>query len=146
MTAQADDQESHAHQAGHREAAARALPAVTGDLRTRPCHSVCVALSTSVHLYHVEQIVWSSTLREADLVERQIYAKCENAVPPYLRGSPDGPQPGRRVAAPCWMRPWGYAPWLLYSVITDDKGVAIVHSDGSGRERPCPPSEASRSW
>ena len=34
-----------------------------------------VALSTAVHLYHVRQIVWSSTLREADLVARQIYSQ-----------------------------------------------------------------------
>ena len=39
--------------------------------------TLCViALSTAVHLYHVEQIVWNATLREADLVERQIYAQC----------------------------------------------------------------------
>src|SRR5262245_41144583 len=39
--------------------------------------SLCiVALSTAAHLYHAQQIVWNATLREADLVARQIYKQC----------------------------------------------------------------------
>src|SRR5215467_12252988 len=39
--------------------------------------SLCiVALSTAAHVYHAQQIVWNSTLKEADLVARQIYEQC----------------------------------------------------------------------
>ena len=88
-----------------------------------------VGLSTAVHLYHVEQIVWNSTLREADLVERQIYTQCVRTL---SRRTSDDPR--TVLSQDADLRALldatvGYAPWLLYSVITDDKGVAIVHSD-----------------
>src|SRR6266508_5984785 len=87
-----------------------------------------VGLSTAVHLYHVEQIVWSSTLREADLVERHIYTQCVRTL---SRRTSDDPR--TVLSQDADLRALldatvGYAPWLLYSVITDDKGVAIVHS------------------
>lgn len=88
-----------------------------------------VALSTAVHLHHVKQIVWNSTLREADLVARQIYAQCVRTL---SRRTAEDPRtvlscdPDLRALLDASV---GYAPWLLYSVITDERGMAIVHSD-----------------
>ena len=48
-----------------------------------------VALSTAVHLYHVRQIVWSSTLREANLVAGQIYSQSARAL---SRGTSQDPR------------------------------------------------------
>ena len=88
-----------------------------------------VALSTAVHLYHVEQIVWNSTLREADLVERQIYAQCARTLSRRTFEDPRTVLSQDAELRALLDATVGYAPWLLYSVITDDKGVAIVHSD-----------------
>ena len=101
-----------------------------------------VALSTAVHLYHVEQIVWNSTLREADLVARQIYAQCARTL---SRRTSEDPRtvlirdPDLRALLDATV---GYAPWLLYSAVTDEKGVAIVHSDRA-REGDVVPSKPS---
>ena len=88
-----------------------------------------VALSTAVHLYHVEQIVWNSTLREAVLVERQIYAQCARTLSRRTFEDPRTVLSQDAELRALLDATVGYAPWLLYSVITDDKGVAIVHSD-----------------
>lgn len=93
-----------------------------------------VAFSTAVHLYHVEQIVWTSTLREADLVAHQIYAQCVRTL-----SRPASPDPRKALSSDPELRALldatvGYAPWLLYSAITDDRGVAIVHSDRTREE------------
>jgi PAS domain S-box-containing protein len=103
-----------------------------------------VALSTAVHLYHVEQIVWNSTLREADLVARQIYAQCVRTL---SRRTAEDPRtvlsrdPDLRALLDATV---GYAPWLLYSVITDEKGMAIVHSDRKREAEFMPPQPGLR--
>jgi PAS domain S-box-containing protein len=103
-----------------------------------------VALSTAVHLYHVEQIVWNSTLREADLVARQIYAQCVRTL---SRRTSEDPRtalirdPDLRALLDATV---GYAPWLLYSVVTDEKGVAIVHSDRAREGEVVPPKPSLR--
>lgn len=97
-----------------------------------------VALTTAVHFYHVRQILWTTTLREGDLVARQIYSQSARAL---SRRSPLNPQvvlsrdPDVRAALDASV---GYAPWLLYAVIADDKGVAIVHSDRKREGEPVP--------
>jgi len=88
-----------------------------------------VALSTAVHLYHVQQVIWSSVLRESDLVARQIYEQCVRSL---SRPTPDDPRtvlgrdPDLRALLEASV---AYAPWLIYSAVTDDRGVAIAHSD-----------------
>ncbi|HEX9409294.1 MAG TPA: ATP-binding protein [Methylomirabilota bacterium] len=101
-----------------------------------------VALSTAVHLYHVEQIVWNSTLREADLVERQIYTQCVRTLSRRTFEDPRTVLSQDADLRALLDATVGYAPWLLYSVITDDKGVAIVHSDRK-REGELVPSQRS---
>jgi len=101
-----------------------------------------VALSTAAHLYHVEQIVWSSTLREADLVERHIYTQCVRTLSRRTLEDPRTVLSQDADLRALLDATVGYAPWLLYSVITDDKGVAIVHSDRK-REGEIVPSQPS---
>jgi len=103
-----------------------------------------VALSTAVHLYHVRQIVWSSTLREADLVARQIYSQSAWAL--SRRSSPD---PRAVLSHDSDLRALlnasvGYAPWLLYAAITDSNGRAIVHSDRKREGQLVPPQKSLR--
>jgi PAS domain S-box-containing protein len=98
-----------------------------------------VALTTAVHFYHVRQILWTSTLREGDLVARQIYSQSARAL---SRRTPLNPlivlsrDPDVRAALDASV---GYAPWLLYAVIADDKGVAIIHSDRKREGQLVPP-------
>ncbi len=101
-----------------------------------------VALSTAAHLYHVEQIVWNSTLREADLVERHIYTQCARTLSRRTLEDPRTVLSQDADLRALLDATVGYAPWLLYSVITDDKGVAIVHSDRK-REGEIVPSQPS---
>jgi PAS domain S-box-containing protein len=107
--------------------------------------SLCVvALSTAVHLYQVQQVVWSSTLREADLVARQIYSESARAL--SRRASED---PRTALSRDADLRALldasvGYAPWLLYAVITDDSGLAIVHSDRKREGQVIPPQSSLR--
>jgi PAS domain S-box-containing protein len=103
-----------------------------------------VALSTAVHLYHVRQIVWSSTLREADLVARQIYSQSAWAL--SRRSSPD---PRAVLSHDSDLQELlnasvGYAPWLLYAAITDSNGRAIVHSDRKREGQLVPPQRSLR--
>jgi PAS domain S-box-containing protein len=88
-----------------------------------------IALSTAVHLYHAQQVVWTSTLREADLVARQIYEQCARTLSRAPAQDPRSVLAGDTDLRAQLDAAVGYAPWLLYAAITDDKGVAIVHSD-----------------
>ena len=90
---------------------------------------VVVALSTALHLHHARQIVWSSTLREAELVARQIYSQSAQAL---SRGA--GQDPRTTLAQDRNLRALidasvGHAPGLLYALIADQDGVAIMHSN-----------------
>ena len=103
-----------------------------------------VALSTAVHLYHVRQIVWSSTLSEADLVAGQIYSQSARALSRRTSQDPRAvlsQDPDLRALLNASL---GYAPWLLYAVITDDKGVAIAHSDRKREGQIVPPQSSLR--
>src|SRR5258705_3067797 len=106
------------------------LPLEAGKILLLALLTLCVvAVSTAVPLYHVEQIVWNPTLREAALVERQIYAQCVRTLSRRTFEDPRTVLTQDADLRALLDATVGYAPWLLYSVITDDKGVAIVHSD-----------------
>src|SRR5262245_632416 len=98
-----------------------------------------VALSTAIHLYHVQQVIWGSVLRESDLVARQIYEQCVRSL---SRPTPDDPRtvlgrdPDLRGLLEASV---AYAPWLIYSAVTDDRGVAIAHSDRTRAGEVVPP-------
>jgi signal transduction histidine kinase/HAMP domain-containing protein len=89
-----------------------------------------VALTTAIHLYYSRQLLWNSTLREAELVVRQIYSQSAHA----LSRTQPGTDPWRELQADRELRALvnasvGYAPWLLYVVVADQNGRAAVHSD-----------------
>ncbi len=103
-----------------------------------------VVLTTAVHLYHVQQILWTATLREAELAARQIYAQSARALSRRTSQDPRtvlSRDPDLRALLDATV---GYAPWLLYAVITDDKGVAIVHSDRKREGQLVPPQRSLR--
>jgi PAS domain S-box-containing protein len=107
--------------------------------------SLCVVvLSTAVHLSHGRKIVWSSTLMEADLVAHQIYSQSGRAL---SRGTSQDPRnvlsqdPDLRELLNTSL---AYAPWLLYAAITDDKGLAVVHSDRTREGQVVPPQRSLR--
>ena len=108
--------------------------------------SLCVvALSTAAHLYHAQQIVCTSTLREADLVARQIYEQCVRTL-----SRPTSQDPRTVLSRDPDLRSLldatvGYAPWLLYAAVVDDKGVAIAHSDPKREGEVVPPQPSLRS-
>src|SRR5262245_5285261 len=108
--------------------------------------SLCiVALSTAAHLYHAQQIVWNATLREADLVARQIYQQCVRTLSRPAAQSPRdilSHDPDLRSLLDATV---GYAPWLLYAAVVDDKGVAIAHSDPKREGAVVPPQPSLRS-
>ena len=107
--------------------------------------SLCiVALSTAAHVYHAQQIVWNSTLREADLVGRQIYEQCVRTL---SRPTSENPRavlsrdPDLRSLLDATV---GYAPWLLYAAVVDAKGVAIAHSNPKREGEVLPPQPSLR--
>jgi len=108
--------------------------------------SLCiVALSTAAHLYHAQQIVWNATLREADLVARQIYEQCVRTLSRPAAQSPRdilSHDPDLRSLLDATV---GYAPWLLYAAVVDNRGVAIVHSDPKREGEIVPPQPSLRS-
>jgi len=108
--------------------------------------SLCIiALSTAAHLYHAQQIVWNATLREADLVARQIYEQCVRTLSRPAAQSPRdilSHDPDLRSLLDATV---GYAPWLLYAAVVDNKGVAIAHSDPKREGEVVPPQPSLRS-
>jgi len=103
-----------------------------------------VALSTAVHLYHVQQVVWSSALRESDLVVRQIYAQCASTLSRRTDEDPRlvlGSDPDLQALLDASV---GSAPWLLYSAVVDEQGVAIAHSDRTRKGQVVPPQRSLR--
>jgi signal transduction histidine kinase/HAMP domain-containing protein len=88
-----------------------------------------VALSTTLHLYHARQIVWSSTLREADLVARQIYSQSAQALSRRAGQEPRIVLAQDRDLRALIEASVGYAPGLLYALIADQDNVTIIHSD-----------------
>jgi PAS domain S-box-containing protein len=116
------------------------LPLRAREIMALAVLTLCVVLlTTAVHFYHVRQILWTTTLREGDLVARQIYAQSARALSRRTTLNPRtvlSRAPDVRAALDASV---GYAPWLLYAVIADDRGVAIVHSDRKREGQVVPP-------
>jgi PAS domain S-box-containing protein len=101
-----------------------------------------VVLTTVLHLVHARQIAWADMRRETELVAREIHSQAARAL---LRQAGVGPRVA--LARDKELRSLldlsvGYAPWLLYALIADDKGVAIVHSDRRLEGHHMPPAPA----
>src|SRR5262247_2331149 len=107
--------------------------------------SLCiVALSTAAHVYHAQQIVWNSTLREAELVARQIYEQCVRTLSRPTSENPRAVLSRDRDLRSLLDATVGYAPWLLYAAVVDAKGVAIAHSNPKREGEVLPPQPSLR--
>jgi signal transduction histidine kinase/HAMP domain-containing protein len=107
----------------------------TLSLRTREILAVtaltlCViVLTTVMHLYHTRRIVLTATRTQAEFIARQIYSQSAHA----LSRQP-ATDPRTVLARDAELRALldasvGYDPALLYALIADENGVAIVHTD-----------------
>lgn len=98
-----------------------------------------VAITTITHLYHSRQLLWTGTLREAELVARQIYSQSAHTL---AREAPADPWPALRrdrELRALLDASVGYAPWLLYAIVADQTGTAMVHSDAKREGERVPP-------
>src|SRR5712692_8393987 len=127
-----------------------APPSRTLSLRTREILAVtiltlCViVLTTVMHLYHTQRIVLNATRSQAEFVARQIYFQSAHA----LSRQP-GHDPRAVLARDAELRALleasvGYDPSLLYALIADEQGVAIVHTDRRREGERLPPQPGFR--
>src|SRR5262245_13005765 len=98
-----------------------------------------VTLTTLIHLYHAREIVWEATLREAELVARQIYSQTAHGLSRAPGGDPWQTLKGDRELRSLLDASVGHAPWLLYAVIADTDGIARLHSDPQQEGHRIPP-------
>ena len=117
------------------QAQAETSPTRTLSLRTREILAVTVltlcviVLTTVMHLYHTQRIVLNATRSQAEFVAHQIYFQSAHA----LSRQP-GHDPRAVLARDAELRALleasvGYDPSLLYALIADEQGVAIIHTD-----------------
>src|SRR6266849_6293797 len=127
-----------------------APPSRTLSLRTREILAVtiltlCViVLTTVMHLYHTRRIVLTATRTQADFVARQIYSQSAHAL-----SRPSSTDPRTVLARDAELRALldasvGYDPALLYALIADENGVAIVHTDRGREGQRVPPQPRFR--
>src|SRR5438477_4417209 len=132
------------------QAEAQTSPPRTLSLRTREILAVTVltlcviVLTTVMHLYHTQRIVLNATRCQAEFVARQIYFQSAHAL---------SRQPGKDsravLARDAELRALldasvGYDPSLLYALIADEQGVAIVHTDRRREGERVPPQPGFR--
>ena len=127
-----------------------APPSRTLSLRTREILAVtiltlCViVLTTVMHLYHTRRIVLTATRTQAEFVARQIYSQSAHAL-----SRPSSTDPRTVLARDAELRALldasvGYDPALLYVLIADENGVAIVHTDRRREGQRVPPQPRFR--
>jgi signal transduction histidine kinase/HAMP domain-containing protein len=107
--------------------------------------TLCViVLTTVMHLYHTRRIVLTATRTQAEFVARQIYSQSAHAL-----SRPSGTDPRTVLARDAELRALldasvGYDPALLYALIADENGVAIVHTDRRREGQHIPPQPRFR--
>src|SRR5207248_1007359 len=121
------------------QAEAQTSPPRTLSLRTREILAVTVltlcviVLTTVMHLYHTQRIVLNATRSQVEFVARQIYFQSAHAL---------SRQPGKDsravLARDAELRA------LLYALIADEQGVAIVHTDRRREGERVPPQPGFR--
>jgi signal transduction histidine kinase/HAMP domain-containing protein len=132
------------------QAQAETSPTRTLSLRTREILAVTVltlcviVLTTVMHLYHTQRIVLNATRSQAEFVARQIYFQSAHA----LSRQP-GHDPRAVLAQDAELRALleasvGYDPSLLYALIADEQGVAIIHTDRRREGERVPPQPRFR--
>ncbi len=88
-----------------------------------------VVVTTFILLHHSRQIVWEASLREGELVARQIYAQSAHVLSRNSDRDPWTVIQSDRELRSLLEASVGYAPGLLYALIADEDGRAVLHSD-----------------
>src|ERR1700730_4955075 len=123
----------------------RALSLRTREILAVPVLTLCViVLTTVMHLYHAQRIVLNATRSQAEFVARQIYFQSAHT----LSREP-GTDPRAVLARDAELRALleasvGYDPSLLYALIADEQGMAIVHTDRRREGERAPPQPRFR--
>ena len=97
-----------------------------------------VTVTTLVDLYHSSQILWNATFRELELVARQIYSQSAHSLSRGNANPVDALRSDRELRA-LLEASVGYAPGLLYAMIADPAGIAVVHSNLKREGQALPP-------
>ncbi|MFQ5532433.1 MAG: PAS domain-containing sensor histidine kinase, partial [Candidatus Methylomirabilales bacterium] len=100
-----------------------------------------VATTTFLHLSRLSRVVVQESLRQAELIAKQMYAQTSRSLSRSQGGNPWEILKRDRDLKSLLDASVGYSPHLLYALIADQKGKAILHSErqkeGSGAsERP----------
>jgi signal transduction histidine kinase len=107
----------------------------TQSLRTREIVAVTVltlcviVLTTVMHLYHTRRIVLNATRSQAEFVASQVYFQSAHALSRQPRKDPRTVLAQDTELRALLDASVGYDPSLLYALIVDENGVAIVHTD-----------------
>ncbi|MGH7320869.1 MAG: ATP-binding protein, partial [Candidatus Rokuibacteriota bacterium] len=97
-----------------------------------------VATTTLAHLAQLTRVVVEEASRQAELIAQQIYAQGSRALARTPRGAPrarlrEDPELRSLIEASV-----GYSPHLLYVLIDDEAGAAILHSEARKQGAPAP--------
>ena len=104
-------------------------------LRTREALAITlltflvVTTTTVVHLSHLRQTILEDTLERAELIARHVYASGARALAEAPREPPFRALKANRELRLLLDATVGYSPHLLYALVADRTGRAMVHSD-----------------
>ena len=90
---------------------------------------VVVASATVVHLVQLTRVVVENAARQADLIAKQLYAQTGQSLARAPHRSPRAALGRDRELRSLLEASVGYSPYLLYALIAERRGVAILHSE-----------------
>ena len=101
-----------------------------------------VATTTLIHLSHLSRVVAQESMRQAQLIARQIYAQSRAAIAAAPAADPLDVLRSDRELRNLLDSSVGYSPHLLYALIADPSGQIVLHTerDKQGRIAPEYPS------
>jgi signal transduction histidine kinase len=88
-----------------------------------------VATTTFIHLSQLTRVVVQESLRQAQLIARQMYAQSSRSLSRVRGGDPSQALRNDRELRNLLDASVGYSPHLLYALIADRKGRMIFHSE-----------------
>jgi signal transduction histidine kinase len=95
-----------------------------------------VAATTAIHLSQLSRVVVQESLRQADLVARQIYAQTSRALSRAPGTAPLEALRGDRDLRSLLDASVGYSPYLLFALIADRMGQTILHTERDQEDAP----------
>ena len=93
-----------------------------------------VVTTTGIHLAQLSRVVVEETSRQADLVSRQIYAQIRQTLVRHLRDQPEEALRADQELRSLLDASVGYSPNLVYALIADRAGRAILHTEHAKEE------------